>query len=342
MRLSLSRWIVITSVTIVCLGSPWCHSRMSPLPPNEFDMFVAVGYAQMNKFRERKYQRAKSRGYHLISYVSPKATFWAEYSSIGDNCFIMENNVIQPFVEIGNDVLMWSGNQVGHNSVIKDHCFVASQVVVAGNVTVEANCFLGVNSTIRDGVTVARECVIGAGAVILQNTEERQVYVGQKASSYRYRATGSCASSDRAASGLKGGLRTLTGRRLSVRSATATAQMSSEDGDGPAGRLGKVLPRAPLGSLTPGLTCRTRQSRRRHSPSRWRRQAPSEDVAASTWAVGLATCRRASLASGQVRSSASTSSPRRSPRAANGSPRSGGSAVASRTRRSSGLWGTST
>jgi acetyltransferase-like isoleucine patch superfamily enzyme len=76
---------------------------------------------------------------------------------------------------------MWSGNQVGHNSVIKDHCFVASQVVVSGNVTIEPNCFLGVNSTIRDGITVARECLIGAGALILKDTREREVYVGPRA-----------------------------------------------------------------------------------------------------------------------------------------------------------------
>jgi sugar O-acyltransferase (sialic acid O-acetyltransferase NeuD family) len=150
-------------------------------PADEFDMFVALGYVQMNKFRELKYNQAKSMGYHLISYVSSKATYWADYSSVGDNCFIMEHNVIQPFVEIGNDVLMWSGNQVGHNTVIRDHCFVASQVVVSGNVTIEPNCFLGVNATVRDGVTIARECVIGAGAVVLHDTEERQVYVGPKA-----------------------------------------------------------------------------------------------------------------------------------------------------------------
>ena len=152
----------------------------SRYPVAEFAMFVALGYVSMNKFREQRYQQAKAMGYQLISYVSSGATFWSDYSSIGDNCFIMENNVIQPFVEIGNDVFMWSGNQVGHNTVIKDHCFVASQVVVSGNVTIEPNCFLGVNATIRDGVTIARECIIGAGAIIMRDTKEREVYVGPK------------------------------------------------------------------------------------------------------------------------------------------------------------------
>ena len=149
-------------------------------PPDRFDMFVAVGYGRINKFREGKYLQVKEMGYELISYVSSKATVWPG-TEIGDNCFIMENNVIQPFATIGNDVIMWGGSFVGHESVIKDHCFVASHVVISGAVTIEPNCFIGVNATIRDEITIARECVIGAGAVIMKSTKEREVLIGPPA-----------------------------------------------------------------------------------------------------------------------------------------------------------------
>ena len=92
-------------------------------------------------------------------------------TEIGDNCFIMENNVIQPFASIGNDVIMWGGSFVGHESVIKDHCFVASHAVISGLVTIEPNCFIGVNATIRDEITIARECVLGAGVVVMKSTK---------------------------------------------------------------------------------------------------------------------------------------------------------------------------
>jgi sugar O-acyltransferase (sialic acid O-acetyltransferase NeuD family) len=147
-------------------------------PPDQFDMFVTVGYGRMNKFRESKYLEAKQMGYELITYVSSKATVWPG-AEIGDNCFIMENNVIQPFATIGNDVLMWGGSFVGHESVVMDHCFVASHAIIAGAVTIEPNCFIGVNATIRDQITIARECVIGAGAVIMKSTREREVLIAQ-------------------------------------------------------------------------------------------------------------------------------------------------------------------
>jgi sugar O-acyltransferase (sialic acid O-acetyltransferase NeuD family) len=149
-------------------------------PPDDFDMFVAMGYRRVNKFREGKYLQAKEMGYELISVVSSKATVWPG-TAIGDNCFIMENVVIQPFTTIGNDVTMWAGSIVGHESVIKDHCFVAAHVVIAGGVTVEPNCFIGINATIRDDITIARECVIGAGAVIMKSTREREVLTGAPA-----------------------------------------------------------------------------------------------------------------------------------------------------------------
>jgi sugar O-acyltransferase (sialic acid O-acetyltransferase NeuD family) len=149
-------------------------------PPDRFKMYVSVSFRKVNKLRAEKYAQAKEKGYTLISYVSSKATTWPGLS-IGDNCFIMENNVIQPFVKIGNNVIMWSGNHIGHHTTIQDHCFLASHVVVSGSVTVGPYCFFGVNATTRDGITIAPECVIGAGTLILKDTVEKGVYIGKPA-----------------------------------------------------------------------------------------------------------------------------------------------------------------
>lgn len=149
-------------------------------PPDTFKMFVPISYRKVNKLRAEKYYQAKARGYQLISYISSKATTYPGLE-VGDNCFILENNVIQPFVRIGNDVILWSGNHVGHHTVIKEHCFIASHVVISGGVTIEPYCFLGVNATIRDNITIAKECVIGAGSLILGNTREKSIYKGNPA-----------------------------------------------------------------------------------------------------------------------------------------------------------------
>jgi sugar O-acyltransferase (sialic acid O-acetyltransferase NeuD family) len=149
-------------------------------PPDSYQMFVALGYAKMNKLRAQKYYEAKELGYQLVSYISSRCTFLTEHS-VGDNCFILEDNTIQPFAKIGNDVTLWSGNHIGHDAVIEDHCYLTSHVVVSGFTRVRRYCFVGVNATLRNAITVAPETLIGAGAVIMNDTVEQGVYLPERA-----------------------------------------------------------------------------------------------------------------------------------------------------------------
>ncbi|MBA3607382.1 MAG: acetyltransferase [Chthoniobacterales bacterium] len=144
-------------------------------PPAGYEMFIPMSFKRMNHARAEKYAEAKAKGYELVSYVSSKATLWPGFKC-GDNCFIFEDNTIQPFVEIGNDVVLWSGNHIGHHSTIKDHVMVTSHVVISGCCTIEPYCFFGVNATVRDETVIARETLVGAGVVILKDTREFEVY----------------------------------------------------------------------------------------------------------------------------------------------------------------------
>jgi sugar O-acyltransferase (sialic acid O-acetyltransferase NeuD family) len=149
-------------------------------PAEEFNMFVAVSYARLNVLRTEKCEQARSKGYQLVSYISSRATTWPGLS-VGDNCFILEDNTIQPFARIGSNVTLWSGNHIGHHAVIEDNCFITSHVVVSGGVRVKERTFIGVNATIRDHVTIGRSCVIGAGSLILNDAADLSVYTQQGA-----------------------------------------------------------------------------------------------------------------------------------------------------------------
>jgi len=161
------------------LGRPVVPFEQLPAlyPPGEHAMLVAMGYRKINKARAQIYDTCKALGYELISYVSTRASV-SKHVVIGDNCFIFENNVLQPFVRIGNDVVLWSGNHIGHDSSIGDHCFIASHAVVSGNVKVGDHSFIGVNATLRDGVSVGPQSVIGAGALVLKDVPAAGVVRG--------------------------------------------------------------------------------------------------------------------------------------------------------------------
>lgn len=146
--------------------------------PNKYELFVALSYSKLNQIRKEKYLAAKALGYRIASYVSSRASVLNQ-GKIGENCFIFEDNTIQPFVTIGNNVTLWSGNHIGHHSTIHDHCFIASHVVVSGGVEIGKQCFIGVNATLRDHIKIGEKCVIGAGTLILADAEPEGVYIGQ-------------------------------------------------------------------------------------------------------------------------------------------------------------------
>ncbi|MDR0233612.1 MAG: acetyltransferase [Zoogloeaceae bacterium] len=146
-------------------------------PPGEFSFFVALGYSKLNAVRKEKYLAAKALGYGIASYVSSRATVLNQ-NQIGENCFIFEDNTIQPFVTIGNNVTLWSGNHIGHHTTIKDHTFIASHVVVSGRTEIGEQCFIGVNATLRDHIKVGDRCVIGAGVLLLADAAPEGVYIG--------------------------------------------------------------------------------------------------------------------------------------------------------------------
>jgi sugar O-acyltransferase (sialic acid O-acetyltransferase NeuD family) len=149
-------------------------------PPATHDMFVAVGYRRVNRFRAERYEAAKALGYTLPSFISDRASVWPDLE-IGDNCLVMDEAVLNPFVRIGNDCIIWSAALVGHESVIGDHCFVSSHAVISGVVTVGSHCFFGSNATVRDTITVAPGTIVGAGAVVTRSTNEGDVLAAAEA-----------------------------------------------------------------------------------------------------------------------------------------------------------------
>lgn len=144
-------------------------------PPQRYKAFVAMAYGRLNHDRAKMYHTMKGMGYEMVSYVSPLA-FVGRNVQIGDNCFILEHNVLQRNVEIGNDVVLWSGNHIGHRSIIGDHVFLSSHVAVSGYCRIGQYSFLGINSALGDSVSVAENCLIGGGVAVMKDTEADQIY----------------------------------------------------------------------------------------------------------------------------------------------------------------------
>lgn len=145
-------------------------------PPAECRMFLPLGFQRMNALRAEKFAAAKMKGYSLESYVSSRITAW-DRPRFGENCFILEGNVFDFDVTIGNDVVLWSANHIGDLCAIEDHAWISSHAVLSGEVTVGAHSFLGVNATVSNFVRIGPRSYIGANTLITKDTPADGVYV---------------------------------------------------------------------------------------------------------------------------------------------------------------------
>lgn len=134
-------------------------------PPDSCELFAAVVYGKLNRLRADICARAKAKGYRLASYVSSRAFVWHNVT-FGEHCFVFEDNTIQPFVAIGDNVVLWSGNHIGHHSRLGSHCFLTSHVVVSGWCEIGSNCFIGVNATLANNTRIGEACWVGHGTTM--------------------------------------------------------------------------------------------------------------------------------------------------------------------------------
>ncbi|MGE8408685.1 MAG: acetyltransferase [Pseudomonas sp.] len=152
-------------------------------PSSEYMLFAPMTGRKMNRLRESVYLQGKDKGYDFFTYVSPRATI--NDNVIGENCFIFENTVLEPFVTIGNNVVIWSASQVSHHSVVKDHVFMATHVVLSGHCEVNAYSWLGSGSTLINHCTLGEGTCVGLGALITRDTQPWQLYIGSPARAVR-------------------------------------------------------------------------------------------------------------------------------------------------------------
>jgi sugar O-acyltransferase (sialic acid O-acetyltransferase NeuD family) len=143
--------------------------------PATHEVYVAATYTQLNRLRTRLSSSAKTKGYNLASYISSRAFVWRNVE-LGEHCFIFEDNTVQPFVKVGNNVVLWSGNHIGHHTVIRDNCFISSHVCISGFCDIGESSFIGVNSTLANNVTLGKDNWIGPHLVIMKDTEVGALY----------------------------------------------------------------------------------------------------------------------------------------------------------------------
>ncbi|MBR1942920.1 acetyltransferase [bacterium] len=158
--------------------------------PQDYKAFVAISSTKLNRARTKVYNEVKKQGFECVNYISSKADVWHN-AKLGENCCIMSGCTVQPFASIGNNVTLWYNSNIGHRSVVKDNCFIAT-ADIAGFTTIEENCFIGARSVIADYTTVAKDNYIAMGSIVNKRTKENSIYKGNPAKRHEISAKEYC------------------------------------------------------------------------------------------------------------------------------------------------------
>ena len=141
------------------------------------EIIIGIGYKHM-AFRQEVFEKNKNIPFgkivHSTSWIDPTA-------SIGDGVIIYPSCTVDAHVEIKENVLINLATTIAHDSVLDPHSFISPKVAIAGFVKIGTMCILGINSTVIDNVTISESVQLGGGTVVINNLDEKGLYVGNPA-----------------------------------------------------------------------------------------------------------------------------------------------------------------
>lgn len=132
---------------------------------------VSMGQIKNPDGRMRLFARLEQYEYALPAIVSPRAHVSA-HSTLGAGTIVMHGAVVNAAARVGRNCIVNSMALIEHDTVIEDHCHIATAAALNSGVRVGAQTFVGSNSCVRQGIAIGQRCVIGMGQRVLADCPE--------------------------------------------------------------------------------------------------------------------------------------------------------------------------
>ncbi len=111
---------------------------------------------------------------HPLAYVAPNV-------ELGVGCVVMPNVSISPGTKIGKCTRIMVNAIIGHNNNIGEYCFFAAHSCTGAHLNIKDGVFVSLNATVREFLTLESYSTVGMGAVLLKDTQNNEVWVGNPA-----------------------------------------------------------------------------------------------------------------------------------------------------------------
>ena len=113
--------------------------------------------------------------------IRPEIFFYKKEDFIIGKGNILNARAISCNVKIG-DFNCFNGDiSIGHDTAIGSYNIIMPSVNISGNASIGNKNFIGVSATILQGIKIGENVKIGAGGVLMRNTKDFSLYIGNPA-----------------------------------------------------------------------------------------------------------------------------------------------------------------
>ncbi len=131
---------------------------------------ITVGQIKTPEPRMQLFDLVQQSGCALPVIVSPHA-YVSAHATVGAGTIIMHGAVVNAGAVVGRNCIINSQSLVEHDSVIADHCHIATAAAINSGVHIGAGTFIGSNSSVRQCTNIGEHCLIGMGQKVLADCE---------------------------------------------------------------------------------------------------------------------------------------------------------------------------
>ena len=157
------RGVVTPNEKLGPFGLPWLGEL--PPPIGEVELANGIGAADTKGISRRasEFERYIDSGYGFPPLIHPRA-FVAREATIGPGTQLMAGAILQPYAQIGRNVIVNTGAQIDHHCCIGDHAHIAPGAILCGDVTVEAGAMVGAGAVVLPGSKVTTGTLVKAAS----------------------------------------------------------------------------------------------------------------------------------------------------------------------------------
>lgn len=127
---------------------------------------VTVGQIKTPLLRMRLYDLLLQSGCSLPRLISPRA-YVSRHAVLGAGTIVMHGAIVNAGATVGSNCIVNSNALIEHDTVVADHCHVATAATLNSGVDIGVGTFVGSNASVRQGIRIGERCVIGMGQVVV-------------------------------------------------------------------------------------------------------------------------------------------------------------------------------